>query len=644
MPRQDQACSPPKKQNPIRPLLALLALALACLACVNSEITLTVTHEEGGGDQVKADVAQYLTDSWVAAAKEVNQQRQADFAAAGRATDIEDLLPTSYKDIEEAFDTQAYRDEGYQVTETANGVTATRTSQLQDKVVSEAWQVRVIKDPEHPEQITYRAKIWLDLSEMEAGDLFQLRTQPQMEKPDLSPGASSSGGGSVGGMFSFLGDLSAEMQQQLQVELYYVQLAMKQSEEMQYIFTVELPGTLVVHQLDGETRGEVNGNRVTLILGEADIARYAGKKATFLVESILKDCRLACSEESQPHLVWDGDEEGVTCNCVCEAGYEVIEGERACVNCDMVCGWSDPNLVTDLAACEINQCGCRCRDGYEINNAGTQCITSAEAEAEDNQRGAEGGPSRTEIGEVVTGLLLGMEGGEINQLPGWYLLTSGERQELLDLVEALGIGVDRSQLIVDLGPEMSTDERIQRLNEEKNRLQQIEQLAIDLAAEQIQDRRDIQEQIIKEIGGMSVLGQHLVKLPDYYQKLFQTPTQLATEYVKGQLTDAAKNRLLQETHGGSPETLEAAAAELIKQIPFLATNGCVDDYYRYKSYYQELCGGGCQWDAADLAHEQALEKLEAALRDSTYGTGRANWAGPGEAYDRAFQALQRAGK
>jgi hypothetical protein len=191
---------------------------------------------------------------------------------------------------------------------------------------------------------------------------------------------------------------------------------------------------------------------------------------------------------------------------------------------------------------------------------------------------------------------------------------------------------------------MSTDERIQRINEEKNRLQQIEQIAVDLATKQIEDRQDIQEQIIKEIGGLSVLGQYLVKVPTYYQKLFETPKQLAYWLIKDQLTRETKKQILQETHDGGPESLEAAALKLVKEIPNMATSGCVDDYYLYKQYFQEFCGSSCQGIDADMAHEQALEKLEATLRDSYYGTGRANWALPGEAYDRAFQALKSAGK
>jgi hypothetical protein len=134
-----------------------------------------------------------------------------------------------------------------------------------------------------------------------------------------------------------------------------------------------------------------------LILTENDISAYAGNKLTFHVESILKDCSQSCTEVS--HMVWDEDEAGLSCNCVCEKGFEAGEGEGACVDCDTICSSSDPNLETDLAACEVNQCGCRCKAGYEINNAGTRCITAAEAEAEDRENEALADPAPPETGE-----------------------------------------------------------------------------------------------------------------------------------------------------------------------------------------------------------------------------------------------------
>ena len=625
------------------PFIAILTLVLASLACISAELHLEVTHEEGQVDNLVVQVQRTIKESWVTAANQVNQERKADFAAVGRTTDTEDLLPVIPGDFGELMDPGTYQEEGFVVTSTDRGISAEKTITLDQTASSDDWNVKIIQNPDHPEQTTYRAKIFLDLTEME-GSVFELRNQPLPAKPNLTPGSSSgSSGGALGGLGGLFDGLSEALQEEVAVELWYVQKAMQMSDPIEFTFSIELPGTILLHQLNGETAGTVDDNKVTLVLDEPALMAYSGQEVVFHVESVLLDCSQACNEESQPHLIWDGDEEGVSCNCVCEEGFEVINGERACVNCDSVCSRSDPNLVTDLAACEVNLCGCRCKEGYEINNAGTKCITTAEAEAEDNQRGEDGGPSKTEIGGVVTGLILGMEGGDVSQLPGWLLMTPTEREELLTMLEALGIAVDRSDLVVDKGPEMSPEERIQRMEEEQKRLERLEQLAIEKVAQQIQDRRDIQEQIIKEIGGMSVLGQYLVKIPDYYQKLSQTPYQLATGYVKGQLTDATKKRILQETHGGSPATLEAAAAELIKQIPYLATNGCVDDYYLYKQFYEKHCQG-CQGNDADLAHKDAMEELQEHLKDSYYGTRRANWAKPGEAYDRAFSALKSAGK
>jgi hypothetical protein len=274
----------------------------------------------------------------------------------------------------------------------------------------------------------------------------------------------------------------------------------------------------------------------------------------------------------------------------------------------------------------------------EMNNAGTECITEEEAIKEDRERTELGGPSRQELGEVFMALFLGVEGSDINRLPGWYLLTTEERKDLLNFVKQLGIAVDRSRLTVDV-PGLTTDDYIKRMQLEQRRLQQVEERAAAEVADMIRDRRTVQSEIIKAIGGRWQLAQHLLKIPEYYEKLWKTPKELATEYVKGQMTDTVKNRILEETHGGTPETIEAAAMKLVKEIPYLATNGCVDDYYLYKQYYQEECPKGCEGDDADMAHETALEKLQKHLEEGIYGAGRINWSKPGDAYDKAFRVL-----
>ena len=618
----------PSRWRKYYPLLTLLALALATLSCINTDLKIKVSQTEGAADTLKIDIKQSLSDSFIAAAKIVNQERKADFAAAGRKTDMEDLLPTSRSDIEDMFNIEDYQNQGFTVTTTDTGFSATKQGPLEKDEVTEGWTIKVIEDPNHPGQITYRVKVKLDLSNMEGDDLFELRYQPQMEKPNLAPGSSyTPSGGFLGGLMDGLGAAAGDAQQELAIELYYVQKALKASEPIEYRISVELPGTVVLHKLDGNTAGTLNGNLVTLVLDEKTIGENGGKKLVFHVESIVKDCSKACDQNN--HLIWDGEEEGVSCNCVCEAGWEKITGENACVHCDSVCSWSDPNLVR-----EPDKCACTCAIGTTLNRAGTKCITEAEAQAEAEQRPESGGPSPMELGNVFLALLDPDDDRDINQMPGWFLLTSGEREQLLQYIEGLGFAVDRTQLIIDLGPDMTTDQRIQQIKEEQNRLTKIRELAINQLQDEIDERRRIQNVIIKEIGGNANLGQYLTKIPEWYSKLHQSSYDLAKNYVEGKLTGAVKKRVLQETHGKSPASYPAAAAELIKQIPQMATNSCVDDFNLYMDLFKANCKGNCQGDNASLAHEMALDELQKKV-----GPNRVLWSEPGNAYDNAFRKL-----
>ncbi|MCJ7718223.1 MAG: hypothetical protein MUO54_17115, partial [Anaerolineales bacterium] len=98
------------------PLLAILALVSASLACINSELSLVVKHEEGQVDSLEVVSQRNIKESWINAAKEVNQERAADFAAAGRSTDTDDILPITPADFGELFNAQEYIDQGYDIT------------------------------------------------------------------------------------------------------------------------------------------------------------------------------------------------------------------------------------------------------------------------------------------------------------------------------------------------------------------------------------------------------------------------------------------------------------------------------------------------------------------------------------------------
>jgi len=318
-----------------------------------------------------------------------------------------------------------------------------------------------------------------------------------------------------------------------------------------------------------------------------------------------------------------------------------VVGIPECTHCDTYCQVSNANLVIDLESCDTNSCGCQCKEGLEMNNAGTACIDEYDAWVEDQERGELGGPSPQELADMFAALLNPPDDKDINQMPGWLLLTSGERENWLNFLGQLGFAVDRTQLIVRLGSGMTTDDQVRRIKEDENRFQQIRQDALDKKEEEIEERRDIQKTIINAIAGDSKYAPDLVKVPSWYSKLFQTIKQLATQFVKGQLTDATKKRIQQEAYGETPPTIADAAAELIKNIPVIATKGCVDDYYLYQQLYQKNCGSNCSGAKADLAHSDALAELHEKLADSYLSTRRAGWAEEGQAYDQAFQELNR---
>jgi len=652
MEQHTQALSYPGMSRKRLLLLAIIALTLASLACISAELNLEVIHQEGQADNLVVQTKRTINKSWVTAANQVNQERRSDFAAAGRATDTEDLLPVNPEDFGELMDAGTYQDQGFVVTSTDRGLSAEKTLPLDQTASSDDWKVEIIQNPDHPEQITYRAKIFLDLTEME-GSVFELRNQPLPAKPNLTPGSSSgSSGEGLSGLGGLFEGMSEALVEEMTVELWYIQKAMQMSDPIEFIFSIELPGTVLLHKLNGETAGTVEGNKITLVLDEPALMAYAGQEVVFHVESVLLDCSQACNEESQPHLIWDGDEEGVSCNCVCEKGFEVIEGEKACVNCDSVCSWSDPNLETDLASCEENKCSCRCKEGYEINNAGTECITTAEAEAEDNQRTANNGPTRNEIRQLIYVII---KGEDIRQLPGWLLLNGDQRENLVNILEASGFAVDRSSLLAS-SPDLTTDQLIRRMQEAENLEQRLEEIAIGLVEDEIYNRQRIQEVIIDEIGGSTRFVEYAGDAWEgikNIKNLFQDPYDMAEQYVKDKYEGEIKDQVTDWTHGEAPATIEDAAAVMIEKLPYLATKGTIKDYYRYKEYFEKHCQD--QWECSDAevneAHHEALTELEAYLndidvenRDSVYGAGRINWAKPGDAYDRAFEKLRRLGK
>ena len=614
------------------PLLAILALVLSSLACITSELQLVVKYEEGQVDTLDVQFQRYMLESYVSVAKSINQERAADFAAAGRSTDTKDLLPVTREDFGDLLNPQIYEDKGYSVSSSERGFSATQSLTLDKDRSAEDWSVQIIHNPDHPEQITYRAKIHLDLTDME-DSIFQLRSQPLPNKPNLNPGSASGlSGSSFGDAFNLFGGMSEELEQEMTIEMWYIQKALQESDPIEFTFSIELPGTVVLHQVDGQTAGTLEGNRVTLLLDEAALMANAGKKLVFHVESIRKDCRLACDPEK--HQVWDGKDDGVSCNCTCDKGYTMVEGTTECTNCKTFCEYPERDLVLDLDKCEINKCACKCKEGMKMNWAGTECVDEKQSWLENNHIG-EGGPTTAQMMAAIEAILDPENQNNINEMAGWNFLTSTEREQLLQYLGSLGHAVDRTQLTVYTGPDMTTDERYQRIKEKENRLKEIRRRAIEKAEREYRERQNVHKVIIKEIGGSWEFGQHILKIPEYIEMIFKTPKELAVEYVEGKITDKVKERIEKEALDTNPRTIEAAALELVKQIPYLATKGTVNDYFNYKDLFEDKCGEGCQGENAVKAHYEAMEEMRKMIDKS----GRLDWAKEGEVYDHAFRTL-----
>jgi len=614
------------------PLLAILALVLSSLACITSELQLVVKHEEGQVDTLDVQFQRYMLESYVSVAKRINQERAADFAAAGRSTDTKDLLPVTREDFGDLLNPQIYEDKGYSVSSSERGFSATQSLTLDKDRSAEDWSVQIIHNPDHPEQITYRAKIHLDLTDME-DSIFQLRSQPLPNKPNLNPGSASGlSGSSFGDAFNLFGGMSEELEQEMTIEMWYIQKALQESDPIEFRFSIELPGTVVLHHLDGQTAGTLDGNRVTLILDEAALMANAGKKLVFHVESIRKDCRQACDPEK--HQVWDGKDDGVSCNCTCDKGYTLVEGTTECTNCKTFCEYPERNLVVDPDKCEINKCACECKEGMKMNWAGTECVDEKQSWLENNHIG-EGGPTTAQMMAAIEAILDPENQTNINEMAGWNFLTSTEREQLLQYLGSLGHAVDRTQLTVYTGPEMTTDEHYQRIKEKENRLREIRRRAEAKAEDIYLERQNVHKVLIKEIGGWWEVGQHIVKIPEYIGMIFKTPKELAVKYVEGKITDKVKERIKKEALDAKPRTIEAAALELVKQIPYLATKRTVNDYFNYKDLFEDKCGEGCQGENAVKAHYEAMEEMRKMIDES----GRLDWAKEGEAYDHAFRTL-----
>lgn len=634
------------------PLLAILILLLTSLACVHSEIVLTVKRGGEGTDTVDVRFQHILTDKYLEVAKSVNQERADDYAAAG--FDAEgNLLPEKISEFEGIMiDDEKFRNEGYDVTVTDKEYIATKTVPLVKDQSTEKWQVKVTQNEEHPEQITYQTKVMIDLTMWEGIDIFELRDTELPEKPKLEPGSNFDPQFSWSLLYDSItntvGAMGSEVKNEIEMELWYGQKALIQSDEMEYRVIVELPGKIHTHQLNGKDMGNLEGNRVSLVLDEEALRANAGKTLTFKVASLYLDCNRACT--GSEHLMWDGKGDGTSCNCICESGWKSVEvGEEIkCTHCDEWCAQHNEDLERDEEKCEPDECACKCKSPLVMNRAGTKCITESESWLEDQESSQEGLPSPQALGEIVlTFLELLEEGGEdysrIKQMPGWCALTPDERERFLTFMEELGVVVEDHKQLTEYSDGMTTDERLRLIKERENKIRRVRALAIHEREMDLIEKARIQKWIIYEIEGKAHLGSHLTKLQHLLKWDGSIPL-LARQVVDEELKSATKKKIINKLMGPEPKTVQEAAAFLVSKLPELATGPCVDDFYLYKKFFDEHCKSmeTCSDNEIEIAHEIALQKLRESLGTEVTnmrGSGRINWAKEGGPYDRAFWGL-----
>ena len=620
------------------PLLAILALVLASMACIDTGLQISVIHNEKSEDSLLVVFRQYLSPSYVDAARKANEQRANDFKAAKRPL-TDPPLPESMADMKELFDIQKYQDMDYLVEETENGFTATEKMSLVQKQEAEDWIVEKIHDPKQPGLVTYRVKVYLDLTDLEGFEIFELRKEELGDPPDLKPsgGDVEMSGSPFGDMFSMIGSAAEAGEQEMEIELYYAHMALLKSDPLKYEVWVMLPGKITLYELDGKEAGTLDTqlNEVSLVIDEATIKANAGKKMVFHVESELKDCKYACQGE---HIVWDGNEKSSTCDCVCEKGMFSLDDTKGldpkdieCHDCNILCTNSERDLVIDLENCEPGICACMCKPPLVPSNDGKKCITQEESWIEVNKI-SEFGPSATELKEAVAAITDPFNEKDVNKMAGWFYLSSRERAGLLRYLEYLDYAVNRTNLVVSTVGDSEEVDYAGLQAERQARLKKVRQKAIDAVENEIDKRRRIQKWIIWEIGFKYEVARIALEIPDWISKFNGTATEIATNFIEEELTSTVIDGIKAETHGDAPTTIQEAAMVLISKIPEMATRGCVDDYYQYLKYFKEYCREDCKTDYdAQTAHELALKALRKGMDKQ-----RLNWAKEGEAYDRAF--------
>ncbi len=362
-------------------LLVICLLLLVQLACIEIDYGIKVIPEGPDSGKLEMIIAYRLTDEYVQAARQANQELNADYAAANLEPPGMQF-PESIQDMEEKPDFSGALGPDYKIiSETATEMVASGSQRYGPGTDIEESPVSSYVD----ENGWIHYVLEMDLPEMADEEtlttLDTMRSDGLGPKPEPVPPAEEPvpGGGGLMGFMGLFEELGDEMSAQMSVEAWYLERILLAAGLPVMTYRIEMPGPIQAHTVDSQPAGTLDesGRVFTLVMDEAFIRQIGPGDHQLQLDAAVHPCEAECN--TGPHWVWDGASNADSCGCVCETGWQPDRNGN-CVACDEVCSGLDPRAVSDPAESAPNSCACRCDAPLMTWEPGSGCVCTVGAE------------------------------------------------------------------------------------------------------------------------------------------------------------------------------------------------------------------------------------------------------------------------